>query len=460
MTHPEDTEELMHKLAGVTFVQSVESAALAMVIPLLLRGLASRSKATVRQSAVIIDNMSRLVDDPLDSAPFMPMLMPALEKAADMLSDPEARSVAERSVAQLQRLNREVVEAQSRQQHIDPERVKQSIKEVLGKTGSEMHLNHVANLCCSLMSIRNFNKDMWKEIEVQLALVNKEKAATGINKLREACAAMVKPLPSKEEEAEDPALELCNCTFTLAYGTKILLHNTHLRLMRGGKYGLLGGNDSGKTTLMRSIANGAVEGFPDPSEVRTVFVEADILGELSHLSCVDYIMADPRLANSKRDEVLAVMATVGFTDDGKAKPNHAVSTLSGGWRMKLAMARAMLQKADILLLDEPTNHLDVINVAWVKNYINSLKNVTCIMVSHDSGFLRDCCTHILQIQRLKLRQFRGNLDSFIEANPEAKSYFNIKSSKLKFKYVIIRFNYLGFPLQGQLKELNLAQRLS
>ena len=59
-----------------------------------------------------------------------------------------------------------------------------------------------------------------------------------------------------------------------------------------------------------------------------------------------------RLADLSRDEVLAVMATVGFTEDGKAKPHHAVSTLSGGWRMKLAMARAMLQRADILLLDE------------------------------------------------------------------------------------------------------------
>jgi elongation factor 3 len=103
---------------------------------------------------------------------------------------------------------------------------------------------------------------------------------------------------------------------------------------------------------MRSIANGAVEGFPDPSLVRTVFVEADILGELSHLSCVDYVLQDPRLAGKSREEVLAVMATVGFRDDGKAKPNHAVSTLSGGWRMKLALARAMLQRADILLLDE------------------------------------------------------------------------------------------------------------
>jgi len=63
-----------------------------------------------------------------------------------------------------------------------------------------------------------------------------------------------------------------------------------------------------------------------------------------------------------------------------------------------------------------------------------LKNVTCIMVSHDSGFLRDCCTNIIQIQSLKLKQFRGNLDQFIEQNPEAKAYFNIKGSKLKFTF--------------------------
>ena len=102
--------------------------------------------------------------------------------------------------------------------------------------------------------------------------------------------------------------------------------------------------------------------------------------------------------------------------------------------MKLAMARAMLQRADILLLDEPTNHLDVINVAWVKNYINSLKDVTAIMVSHDSGFLNDCCTDILQIERLKLKHFRGNLDRFIALNPDSRAYFSIKESKLKFKF--------------------------
>jgi elongation factor 3 len=434
ITHPEETEELMHKLAGVRFVQSVESPALAMVTPLLIKGLNSRNTACLRQSAVIIDNMSRLVDDPLDAAPFMPLLMPVLEKACDIISDPEARSVAERSLNQLKTLDAEVKEAQSRQQHVEFSRVLDVIKKNIKGKHADEYLDHVAHLCCSLMHVRKFDKGHWNEIKEHLQVVNKEKADANIEAIRKECEAMAKPLPSKDEEAEDPALELCNCQFTLAYGTKILLHNTNLRLRRGGKYGLLGGNDSGKTTLMRAIANGSVEGFPDPSEVRTVFVEADILGELSHLSCVDYIMADKNLQGLPREKVLQVMASVGFTDDGKAKPGHPVSSLSGGWRMKLAMARAMLQNADILLLDEPTNHLDVINVAWVKNYINSLTNVTCIMVSHDSSFLRECCTHILQIKNLKLKTFKGNLDKFIESNPEAQSYFNIKASKLKFKF--------------------------
>merc|ERR1740124_2088622 len=155
----------------------------------------------------------------------------------------------------------------------------------------------------------------------------------------------------EEDDEDDDAEELCNCTFTLAYGTKILLHNTKMKLLRGRNYGLLGGNDCGKTTLMRSIANNQVEGFPDTGQVKTVFVEADVQGEQSHLSCVEYVVADPKVQamNIPEEDVRKVMETVGFRSDGKAKPDHAVSTLSGGWRMKLALARAMLQRADILL---------------------------------------------------------------------------------------------------------------
>lgn len=124
--------------------------------------------------------------------------------------------------------------------------------------------------------------------------------------------------------------------------------------------------------------------------------------------------------------------------------------------MKLALVRAMLQKADILLLDEPTNHLDVHNVAWLQNYLVSLDKVgkrggeggrahlasqgtpcavlapvtllrprpapqvTSIIVSHDSTFLDFVCTHILHYESRKLRAYRGNLSEFVKQKPEVR----------------------------------------
>jgi elongation factor 3 len=154
---------------------------------------------------------------------------------------------------------------------------------------------------------------------------------------------------------------------------------------------------------------------------------------MSHLSCVDYVFTDPKIINCgvSRDEVKRVMGSVGFTEK---MTEDSVSTLSGGWRMKLALSRAMLQNADILLLDEPTNHLDVLNVAWVQNYLNSLTNVTSIIVSHDSGLLDKCCTHILQIDNLKLHLHKGNLTDFVKKVPSANSFFQLSTSKFVFKF--------------------------
>merc|ERR550534_1887058 len=103
------------------------------------------------------------------------------------------------------------------------------------------------------------------------------------------------------------------------------------------------------------------------------------------------------------------LMSVGFAEDGPASINKQVGRLSGGWRMKLALCRAMLMKADILLLDEPTNHLDPGNVKWVIDYLTSLTHVTSIIVSHDIKVLDLVCTHVLQIDALKLNLFKGNL---------------------------------------------------
>ena len=98
----EDVIECVQKLASTTFVQTVTAAPLALIAPLLLLGFRVRSTATKRMCAVIINNMSKLVEDPEDAAPFLPKLVPALEKAKEEVSDPEARTVCGKAFEQLQ----------------------------------------------------------------------------------------------------------------------------------------------------------------------------------------------------------------------------------------------------------------------------------------------------------------------------------------------------------------------
>jgi energy-coupling factor transporter ATP-binding protein EcfA2 len=82
--------------------------------------------------------------------------------------------------------------------------------------------------------------------------------------------------------------------------------------------------------------------------------------------------------------------------------------------MKLALSRAILQKADILLLDEPTNHLDVVNVKWLMDYLCGMTSISSMIVSHDSGFLETVCTHIIHYENRKLRCYRGSLKEFVQ----------------------------------------------
>ena len=131
------------------------------------------------------------------------------------------------------------------------------------------------------------------------------------------------------------------------------------------------------------------------------------------------------------EEIEKTLESVGFTPEMRQKP---ISSLSGGWKMKLALARAMLWNADILLLDEPTNHLDVVNVAWLENYLTHLPTVTSIIVSHDSSFLDNVCTGIIHYEDLRLSQYRGNLSEFVKQKPEARSYYELSNLNLKFKF--------------------------
>lgn len=111
------------------------------------------------------------------------------------------------------------------------------------------------------------------------------------------------------------------------------------------RYGLCGPNGVGKSTLMRAIANGQVDGFPPADELRTVYVEHDIQASLADLNVVDFIFADPLLHSGgldvSREEIVKQLSAVDFTDD---MLGMVITSLSGGWKMKLALARAMLMK--------------------------------------------------------------------------------------------------------------------
>eukprot|EP00178_Gracilaria_changii_P014138 TRINITY_DN40129_c0_g1_i1.p1 TRINITY_DN40129_c0_g1~~TRINITY_DN40129_c0_g1_i1.p1 ORF type:complete len:1070 (-),score=243.43 TRINITY_DN40129_c0_g1_i1:3828-7037(-) len=444
--NPTKVEDAIHKLAATTFVAQIECNALAITVPLLKRAFQTRSTPLKRISAKIITNMAKLVERPSDVQPFIPTLMPALKRAADEISDPEARSVCADGV--------EILDSASKGEGMAPEppRVEKetilaTLKESCNKsevgTTFEKAMDFVAEEASILVANQALDVDEWKVsiAPVVAPFVVGEAVSDLVNDMLTRCTKYM--TITDEEEEEEDAEELCRCKFSLAYGSKVLLNNTELRLKRGFRYGLLGPNECGKTTLMRAIANGQVEGFPPPDEVRTVFVEADILGELSHLNVVDYVFADEAIkaCNVPRETIESVLSSVGFTN---LMLTGSVSYLSGGWRMKLALARAMLQNADILLLDEPTNHLDVVNVKWVEDYLNNLKDVTSIIVSHDKGLLTNVTTHIIQIENLKLKLHKGNLVEFVKKVPKAKSFFELKTSKSKFH----------FPKPGVLEGIN------
>ena len=441
MVNRELTNETIQKIAGVVFVQTVEGSALSVVNPLILAGFRQDKAMVKRMCSRIVSNMSKLVEEPIEAEPFLKDLIPALYNCIDTIADPEARSVAIETHKHLVQIQTRGLEQKEIYKFRDVNYIN---NELLNKIDTnefnQLQLKYIAYITHSLIRTKTIEQDEY--VSELTPYVNNLELSLNfdlIEYLFEQARNVISVQDNMIEDDENCTV-LCDCEFTLAYGTKILLHNTKMKLIKGYKYGLLGQNDCGKTTLMKAIADGSVEGFPDSDEVKTVFVEADIQGELSHLNCVNYVLENEAIKNMGATEEMVrdVLKRVGFSEGKSAGAggdcDDPISSLSGGWRMKLALARAMLQKADILLMDEPTNHLDVKNVKWVESYINSLTDTTVIMVSHDSGLLNNCCNYIIQIENLKLHLHKGNLAEFVKTHPEANSYFEFKANKFQFKF--------------------------
>ncbi|EGR32530.1 hypothetical protein IMG5_079000 [Ichthyophthirius multifiliis] len=235
---------------------------------------------------------------------------------------------------------------------------------------------------------------------------------------------------------------------TVMQGGIILLDNSELQLTQGRKYGLVGRNGVGKTSLLYALASGE---FKIPEHLQILLVEQEMAG--NHKTPLQQVLETDveREALLKEQEQLAsneensekqdgrisdiyrrleeidahtaesrassILGGLGFTQD---MINNPTQKLSGGWRMRVSLARALFVQPDILLLDEPTNHLDLDAVIWLEEFIQN-SDVTIVLVSHSRAFLNRVCTDIIHLCDSKLTYYSGNYDQFVKTRTELQT---------------------------------------
>ncbi|KAL2022965.1 hypothetical protein VTK56DRAFT_4180 [Thermocarpiscus australiensis] len=445
MHHPsaETLQKAIHALSQTTFVAVVTSPVLALLTPFLERSLNNPTtpQEVLRQTVVITENLTKLVHDPIEARAFLPKLQPGIKSVVDRASLPEVRELATRALNVMDK-------AMGNDKTAVVERVtKDDVARVLDAEltknnclpGDSDAYKLVRPYICEMVSEDVNNRQLDRipgRIVPYLQSLVQEQAAI------QAVAAAVQQFYVEEdrrkygapEKEDDGEVEIVNADFSLAYGGMLLLSHTNLRLLKGHRYGLCGRNGAGKSTLMKSIAAGKLEGFPPQDVLRTCYVEHN-QGEDADISILEFVSKDPVIAKEGKERISAVLEEFGFTSGPEGRQSQKVGSLSGGWKMKLALARAMLQKADVLLLDEPTNHLDVANIKWLENYLKTHTEITSLIVSHDSGFLDEVTTDIYHYEpNKKLAHYKGNLAAFVKVRPEAKSYYTLSASNVQFKF--------------------------
>lgn len=418
-----ETQKALDMLVSTPFVNDVDIPTLGFLIPLLTKSMRERKMVYQRRAAVVIETLTKLLKNPVYAKIFYPILEPVLSKGYEEIAEQEIRQVCLNSKTVLTNIYNLGINKSI--ENFTYDNCKETFKNFIDK--DHYLIDHSIDLVWNLVQNEIKDDTIWINcMNPYLTLILEDHNI--INQIKDI---IISNINIDEYNPEDNEENLCDCVFSLAYGTRVLLHQTPFKVKIGRKYGLVGPNGAGKSTLMKAIANKNLQEFPE--DLKCVYVEHDIQGNKSDMSVLQYIETDDKIIDLgiNNNDITLGLKNVGFEDN---MINGPVTALLGGWRMKLALTRAMLLNPDMLLLDEPTNHLDEFAVKWLVDYINGLTKTTCLIVSHDTKFLDKVCTNITHYENLKLKFYRGNLSEFVKQKPEAKQYYELTNENVSFNF--------------------------
>ncbi|KAI5627193.1 ATP-binding cassette sub-family F member 3 [Silurus asotus] len=277
--------------------------------------------------------------------------------------------------------------------------------------------------------------------------------------------------------------------FDVSFGERrSLLQGAELCLASGRRYGLIGRNGLGKTTLLKMLASRSLR---VPAHISILHVEQEVAGdETEALQSVlesdtvrEELLREERSLNAhisngtadgtesvrlseiyaKLEEIEAdkaparasvILAGLGFSPKMQQQPTKE---FSGGWRMRLALARALFARPDLLLLDEPTNMLDVRAILWLETYLQTWQS-TILVVSHDRNFLNAVVTDIIHLHSQRLDSYRGDYENFIKTKEDRlKNQQREYEAQLQYREHIQVMADFGFDLRltASVKQTNL-----
>ncbi len=282
--------------------------------------------------------------------------------------------------------------------------------------------------------------------------------------------------------------------FVLQRGEKVLLNNASLRVERGNRVGLIGRNGAGKSSLLSVIVGQLEEDAGhiqcDIAPDRIAYLEQTLPPASS--TAIDFAKSGDRQwqaiseqllqAESRQDGIKIAQCHVrlheidGYTIDARAATilhglgfcnadlTKRVGEFSGGWQMRLQLAKVLMSRADLLLLDEPTNHMDLEAVAWFEKWLLS---TTCnvILISHDREFIDNVCTQIVHLAQEKLTLYPGNYTDFIrqfelQLEIQARAREKINKQKEQMQKFVDRFRYKATKARQAQSRLKAIEKLT